>query len=106
MDNTVGFVSRNLVTEMNFIKFRDGRIFHEFRGKKEPKWVGDTWHDACMPCACMPYRFVQSIKMDRWRKREERKKKEKKGRGKEREEGGSDSLNSGIPTVGVRQTQS
>ena len=32
---------------MNFVKFQDGHIFHEFWGKKEPKWVGDTWHDAC-----------------------------------------------------------
>ena len=32
---------------MNFIKFRDDKIFHEFRGEKEPKWMGDTWH-ACM----------------------------------------------------------
>ena len=33
---------------MNLVKFQDGRIFHKFRGKKEPKLVGDTWHDACM----------------------------------------------------------
>ena len=27
--------------------------------------MGDTWHDACMPCGC-----VQPIKGDRWKKRE------------------------------------
>ena len=44
MNNTVG--SSGVVTKTNFVKFRDGHIFHKFRGKKEPKWVGDTWHDA------------------------------------------------------------
>ena len=53
MDFTVGFVFRTLATKMNFVEFRYGQIFHDFRGKKEPKCachVGDTWHDACIPC--------------------------------------------------------
>ena len=49
--------------------------------------VDDTWHGACMPC-----RFVQSIKTDRWRKRKEIREKEKKGREKEMEEGRSDNF--------------
>ena len=49
--------------------------------------MGDTWNDACMPC-----RFVQSIKMDRWRKREKIKESEKKEREKESEEGRPDNL--------------
>ena len=82
MDNIVGFVSRNLVIKTNFVKFQDGQIFLKFWGKKEPKLVGDTWHDACMPC-----RFVQFVKTDQWRKREKR---ERKGReGKERGNGRS-----------------
>ena len=49
-------------------------------------WVTRGMH-ACMPC-----RFVQSIKPDSWRKIEERKEKEKKGREKEREEERFDSF--------------
>ena len=86
MDNTVGFILRNLVTKINFFKCRDDQIFHKIRGKKEPKWVGDTWYDASCHVSCtwhaciMPCRFVQSIKIDRWRKRKERKENKKKGR--------------------------
>ena len=32
MDSTVGFVSRNLVTQKNFVKFLDSRIFTFFWG--------------------------------------------------------------------------
>ena len=45
--------SSELATKMNFVEFRYGQIFQDFRGKKEPKCachVGDTWHGACMPC--------------------------------------------------------
>ena len=31
MDLTVGFVSQNLVTQTNFIEFRDNQIFQEFQ---------------------------------------------------------------------------
>ena len=31
MNFTVGFVSQNLVTQTNFVKFRGSRIFQEFR---------------------------------------------------------------------------
>ena len=34
MDLTVGFVSQNLVTQINFVEFRDSRIFHNVRGDK------------------------------------------------------------------------
>ena len=33
MELTVGFVSRNLVTQTNFVEFRDSLIFHDFRDK-------------------------------------------------------------------------
>ena len=91
MDNTIGFVSRNLVTKKNFVKFRDGQIFTSFRAKRNQNWwvthgmmhachVGDTWLDACMPC-----RLVQSIKMDWWKKREKKRKgREGNERGKQR----------------------
>ena len=36
MDLTVRFLSRNLVTQTNFIEFRDSRIFHDF------------WDDGCL----------------------------------------------------------
>ena len=49
-------------------------------------WVTHGMH-ACMPCRCS-----QSIKTDRWRKREEREEKKKKVREKEKEEGRSDSF--------------
>ena len=32
MNLTVGFVLRNLITQMNFVEFKDSQIFHEFRG--------------------------------------------------------------------------
>ena len=31
MDITIGFFSQNLVTQMNFVEFRDNQIFHNFR---------------------------------------------------------------------------
>ena len=34
MDLIVGFVSRNLVTQTNFVEFRDSQIFHDFQGKQ------------------------------------------------------------------------
>ena len=34
MDFTVGIVSRNLVTQTNFIEFRDSQNFHVFRGDR------------------------------------------------------------------------
>ena len=75
MDNAVGFVSRNLVTKTNFIKFRDGKIFHEFRGKKEPKWVGDTWY-ACMHAMQIGLVYKNGPMEKKKRKKEKRKSKE------------------------------
>ena len=49
-------------------------------------WVTHGMH-ACMPC-----KFSQSIKTDRWRKREEIEENEKKVKEKENEEGRSDSF--------------
>ena len=34
MNLTVGIVSRNLVTTLNFVKFRDNQNIHVFRGNK------------------------------------------------------------------------
>ena len=55
--------------------------------------VGDTWHDACMPCG-----FVRSIKMGSVEENGGKKKNEKKMREKEREKGRSDSFFLVIPT--------
>ena len=41
MDFTVGIVSQNLVTQSNFIGFRDGRNFAFFEA---PGVASDTWH--------------------------------------------------------------
>ena len=43
MDFTVGIVSRNLATTLNFVKFRDSRNFIFFEA---PRVVQDTWHIA------------------------------------------------------------
>ena len=36
MNLTVGFVSRNVVTQMDFVELQDSRIFHKFRGNNCP----------------------------------------------------------------------
>ena len=41
MDFTVGIFSRNLVTTLNFVKFRDNWNFTFFEA---PRIVWDTWH--------------------------------------------------------------
>ena len=41
MDFTVGFVSRNLVTQKNFIEFLDSRIFSIF-GASGVRWTPKT----------------------------------------------------------------
>ena len=40
-DSTVGIVSRNLVTQSNFIGFRNSRDFVFFEASRV---TGDTWH--------------------------------------------------------------
>ena len=42
---TIGFVSRNLVSQTNFVEFQDGKIFHLFQGGTNQRH-GDTWRDA------------------------------------------------------------
>ena len=41
MDFTVGIVSQNLVTQWNFVGFRDGRNFTFFEAQGV---ASDTWH--------------------------------------------------------------
>ena len=47
MDCTVGIVSRNLVTQSNFVEFRDSRNFTYFKktgvGQHMESDVDDTW---------------------------------------------------------------
>ena len=47
MDCTVGIVSRNLATQLNFIEFRDSRNFMYFEamgvGRHMASHVDDTW---------------------------------------------------------------
>ena len=35
-DLTVGFVLRNLITQTNFVEFRDSQNFHDFQGERCP----------------------------------------------------------------------
>ena len=46
MDFVVGIISQNLVTQLNFIGFRDSKNFTYFEARVlDDTWSGATWHD-------------------------------------------------------------
>ena len=63
--------------------------------------MGDTWHDACMPCG-----FVQSIKTGSVEEKRGTKMREKEREGGRKEDPQLLPLNSDISMVGVRKAKS
>ena len=67
MDLIVEFVSRNLVAQINFVRFRDNRKFSFF----EAMDVCDKWHDATwhMRAMWMPHGLVHVSPMTHGKRR-------------------------------------
>ena len=93
MDLIVEFVSRNLVTQVNFVEFRDSKNFTFFEA------TGDTWHAKEMHVSHMASHLSTCMSMEKFikgegdqfvkeesnkKERKEKKRREKKKRKRKR----------------------